>query len=69
MHRSGGRSDGSCPRNQIRSLGVSTRAISAELERSIAVLPFENLSANGEDTYFTQGMQDEITGDLARWPV
>ena len=39
---------------------------SAELERSIAVLPFENLSANGEDTYFTVGMQDEITGDLAR---
>ena len=34
---------------------------SAEIERSIAVLPFENLSANGEDTYFTVGMQDEIT--------
>ena len=32
---------------------------SAELERSIAVLPFENLSANGEDTYFTVGMQEE----------
>ena len=31
---------------------------SAEIERSIAVLPFENLSANGEDTYFTVGMQD-----------
>ena len=39
---------------------------SAEIERSIAVLPFENLSANGEDTYFTVGMQDEITGDLAK---
>src|SRR5256712_2810111 len=39
---------------------------SAEMERSIAVLPFENLSANGEDTYFTVGMQDEITGDLAK---
>jgi serine/threonine-protein kinase len=39
---------------------------SAELERSIAVLPFENLSANGEDTYFTVGIQDEITGDLAK---
>src|SRR4029077_20941162 len=33
---------------------------SAEIDRSIAVLPFENLSANGEDTYFTVGMQDEI---------
>jgi serine/threonine-protein kinase len=39
---------------------------SAALERSIAVLPFENLSANGEDSYFTVGMQDEITGDLAK---
>ena len=39
---------------------------SAEMERSIAVLPFENLSPNGEDTYFTVGMQDEITSDLAR---
>src|SRR2546423_2598159 len=39
---------------------------SAELERSIAVLPFENLSANGEDTYFTVGMQDEIADDLAK---
>jgi serine/threonine-protein kinase len=38
----------------------------AATERSIAVLPFENLSANGEDTYFTVGMQDEITGDLAK---
>src|SRR5213596_478873 len=39
---------------------------SAEIERSIAILPFENLSATGEYTYFTVGMQDEITGDLAR---
>jgi len=39
---------------------------SAAIERSIAVLPFENLSATGEDIYFTVGMQDEITGDLAR---
>src|SRR5260370_6142558 len=38
---------------------------SAEIERSIAVLPFENLSPNGEDTYFTMGMQIEITNDLA----
>src|SRR6266850_1141014 len=38
----------------------------AQIERSIAVLPFENLSSTGEDTYFTVGMQDEITGDLAK---
>jgi len=39
---------------------------SAQSERSIAVLPFENLNATGADTYFTVGMQDEITGDLAK---
>jgi serine/threonine-protein kinase len=39
---------------------------SAEVDRSIAVLPFENLSANSEDNYFAVGMQDEITGDLAK---
>ena len=39
---------------------------SAEKERSIAVLPFENLSGKDEDTYFTVGMQDEIAGDLAK---
>jgi TolB-like protein/tetratricopeptide (TPR) repeat protein len=39
---------------------------SGEIERSIAVLPFKNLSASGEDTYFTVGMQDEITDDLAK---
>jgi serine/threonine protein kinase/tetratricopeptide (TPR) repeat protein len=38
----------------------------AAVERTIAVLPFEDLSPNGEDTYFTVGMQDEITGDLAK---
>src|SRR5262249_32010231 len=39
---------------------------SAQVEQSIAVLPFENLSPNGENTYFTVGMQDEIAGDLAK---
>jgi serine/threonine protein kinase/Flp pilus assembly protein TadD len=39
---------------------------SAQIERSIAVLPFQNLSPRDEDAFFTVGMQDEITGDLAR---
>src|SRR5438105_567416 len=38
----------------------------AEIERSIAVLPFENLSPKVQDTYFAVGMQDEITGDLGK---
>jgi serine/threonine-protein kinase len=35
-------------------------------EKSIAVLPFENLSANQENAFFTDGVQDEILTDLAQ---
>lgn len=35
-------------------------------EKSIAVLPFENLSANQENAFFTDGVQDEILADLAK---
>jgi TolB-like protein/Tfp pilus assembly protein PilF len=34
--------------------------------KSIAVLPFENLSANQETGFFTDGVQDEILTDLAK---
>jgi non-specific serine/threonine protein kinase len=37
-----------------------------QTERSIAVLPFENLSPGNEATFFTVGMQEEITANLAR---
>jgi len=36
------------------------------LEKSIAVLPFENLSAEKENAYFAGGIQDEILTDLAK---
>jgi TolB-like protein len=35
-------------------------------QKSIAVLPFENLSADPENAFFTDGVQDEILNDLAR---
>jgi TolB-like protein/Flp pilus assembly protein TadD len=35
-------------------------------EKSIAVLPFENLSANKDDRYFADGVQDEILNNLAK---
>ena len=35
-------------------------------EKSIAVLPFENLSSDKENAFFTDGMQDEILTDLAK---
>ena len=34
--------------------------------KSIAVLPFENLSADPENAFFAVGVQDEILGDLAK---
>jgi len=35
-------------------------------EKSIAVLPFENLSTEEANAFFASGMQDEILSDLAR---
>jgi TolB-like protein/Tfp pilus assembly protein PilF len=35
-------------------------------EKSIAVLPFENLSDQKENEYFADGVQDEILSDLAK---
>jgi len=35
-------------------------------EKSIAVLPFDNLSDQKQNAYFAAGVQDEITSDLAR---
>jgi serine/threonine-protein kinase len=35
-------------------------------EKSIAVLPFENLSEDKQNAYFTDGVQDEILTDLAK---
>ncbi|PZR72169.1 MAG: hypothetical protein DLM73_13835 [Chthoniobacterales bacterium] len=35
-------------------------------EKSIAVLPFSNLSAEGENVFFTDGIQDEILANLAK---
>jgi serine/threonine-protein kinase len=44
----------------------STRATpSAIPEKSIAVLPFENLSADPDNAYFAEGMQEEILTRLA----
>src|SRR5436189_1627812 len=35
-------------------------------EKSIAVLPFENLSDDKQNAYFADGVQDEIVTDLAK---
>ena len=45
---------------------VSSVAPVAITEKSIAVLPFENLSSDKENAYFTDGVQDEILTYLAK---
>ncbi len=42
------------------------RSLAATVEKSIAVLPFENRSSDKENAYFTDGVQDEILTDLAK---
>jgi serine/threonine protein kinase/Flp pilus assembly protein TadD len=47
-----------------RHLGLSNKQ--APTEKSIAVLPFENISPNKDDAYFADGVQDEILNNLAK---
>jgi hypothetical protein len=44
----------------------SRELVARGLERSIAVLPFENLSDDKANAYFVAGMQDEILTALAK---
>jgi len=46
--------------------GVNETTALQIAEKSIAVLPFENLSSDKENAYFTDGVQDEILADLAK---
>ena len=39
---------------------------SGPIENSLAVLPFDSLSDNRDDTYFADGVQDEILTDLTK---
>jgi len=49
------------------TVGASTTPATASLpEKSIAVLPFENLSRDPDNAFFTDGVQDEILTNLAR---
>src|SRR5712691_4383837 len=47
----------------LRRAGQSASAI---VDKSIAVLPFENLSAEKQNEYFADGVQDQILTDLAQ---
>jgi len=52
-------------RSQFGKLTASSAPVAAP-EKSIAVLPFENLSTNQENSFFADGVQDEILTDLAK---
>ena len=56
------------PRLMSGSAPVATSGPASTVipEKSIAVLPFENLSDNKENAYFADGVQDEILTDLAK---
>jgi len=41
-------------------------SLATAVEKSIAVLPFENLSSDQENAYFTEGVQDEILTRLSK---
>jgi TolB-like protein/Tfp pilus assembly protein PilF len=46
--------------------GVNATRAAPPSEKSIAVLPFENLSSDKENAYFADGVQDEILSNLAK---
>lgn len=45
---------------------VLPRAIAYKIDKSIAVLPFENLSDDKENAYFADGVQDDILTNLSK---
>ena len=54
------------PRQAKSSAEEGRHAVASIPEKSIAVLPFENLSADKANAYFADGVQDEILTNLAK---
>src|SRR6266851_4024116 len=50
----------------VKQPPVSSKITPDIPEKSIAVLPFENLSADPENAFFVDGLHDEILSDLAK---
>src|SRR5437868_8248058 len=50
----------------LAGLFILPRASARKLDKSIAVLPFENLSDSKENAFFADGIQDDILTNLAK---
>ncbi|MFL6538074.1 MAG: hypothetical protein ACJ8JD_07855 [Chthoniobacterales bacterium] len=53
-------------RASVAELPKQSAIMPAAMDKSIAVLPFENLSSDKENAFFAQGIQDEIITTLSR---
>src|SRR5437764_7284549 len=53
-------------RSATAELPKQTAPTATTLDKSVAVLPFENLSSDKENAFFAQGIQDEIITTLSR---
>jgi len=53
-------------RNSVTAELPKQPAQTASMDKSVAVLPFENLSSDKENAFFAQGIQDEIITTLSR---
>jgi TolB-like protein/tetratricopeptide (TPR) repeat protein len=52
--------------DRVPESGVEVVGLNVSSEKSIAVLPFNNLSAGKDDTYFSDGIAEELLGALAK---
>ena len=51
---------------QLRRILSPPRASARKIDKSIAVLPFENFSDDKENAYFADGIQDDILTNLSK---
>jgi TolB-like protein/Flp pilus assembly protein TadD len=52
--------------SSVAGLFLLPRASARKVDKSIAVLPFENLSDEKDNAYFAEGMQDDILTNLSK---
>jgi serine/threonine-protein kinase len=54
------------PAESVQPTASTTTNLASVSQKSIAVLPFENLSRDPDNAFFTDGVQDEILTNLAK---